>query len=86
LADWAALPEESVNQMANAQLLASSKYLRSLATIVKNRHELEYQYLQVKHEKQVLERSWDEIRRSRAWKMIAGYRKLRAWLHRVWRL
>ena len=83
LGDWVALPDESVNQMANAQLLASSKYLRSLATIVKNRYELEYQYQQMSREMQRLEGFWDEIQRSRAWKMITGYRKFRAWLHRV---
>ncbi|MRR15254.1 MAG: hypothetical protein EG826_02230 [Deltaproteobacteria bacterium] len=83
LVDWVALPEESVNQMANAQLPASSKYLRSLATMVKDRYELAYRYQQVNQERQMLESSWDEIRRSRAWKMIAGYRKFRAWLHRL---
>jgi hypothetical protein len=83
LIDWVALQHESVNQIANAQLLASSKYLRSIATIVKNRYELEYQHQQMNHEKQFLEDFLDEIRRSRAWKMITRYRKFRAWLHRV---
>ncbi len=83
LIDRVALQDESPSQIANAQLLASSKYLRSIATIIKNRYEMEDQHQQVNREKQMLEGSLDEIRRSRAWKMITGYRKFRAWLHRV---
>jgi glycosyltransferase involved in cell wall biosynthesis len=80
-------PAAEGEQLSRAALADASAYLRSLAPVIKGRHEAEKRAQQAGEALRVAEsrslRIAGELaglQASRAWRALGGYRKLRAWL------